>query len=361
MFRDIFWMGLSSAIRLATGLLLFILIARHLGPVEFGHYMFWFNITFLCSLLANYGLSNMLLKEIAQHPESVTDALNTSLSLRLFLSVSVFICALIISIMVDRPHLLLILLLVHFADVISETLYVAYRALGHYARESQLAAYAAIIQLVFIAVAVITNQNTEVVAFAHFIGKAAQLALILPISRRTFGKFSLQSVSTAFRLARRTIAYAVDNAMGCSFGHIDSAMLRVFTNIDVVGIYQSGMRIFQGGSQAGPILANVFLPEIARQMQRKEKSSHALLALQATFLLYGLIFGLVLTYFSEQIVYFAFGENYKHLASLLPFFWVAFFHSFYCYRMGRNTDCGRASRVSSNIISPPLAIYTICR
>lgn len=329
MFRNIIWMGLSSAVRLGTNLLLFVLLARHLGPEEFGHYMYWYGITFLCTLLANYGLGNMLLKEIAQHPENVTDTLGESLCLRLMISAGIFLCVLGSSIMVDRPELLLLLLLAHILEAISDTFYVAYRAVGHYARESQIAACAASAQLAFVAVAIITNQNTGMIAFAHLVGKIVQLMLILPVSRQTFGKFALtKSVYTAYRLAIRARAYAIDNFLGSAFGNIDSIVLKAFSGMDIVGIYQSGMRIFQGGAQAAPILANVFLPEMAKQTFRKEKQSRIAVILQASFLTYGLIFGLALAYFPNQIVNFAFGENYKQLAALFPFFGFLFFMRF---------------------------------
>ncbi|MCL1825579.1 MAG: oligosaccharide flippase family protein [Betaproteobacteria bacterium] len=333
MLRNIFWMGLSNAVRLFTGLILFILIARHLGPEEFGHYMFWYGTTLLCALLAHYGLSNMLLKEIAQHPENVADVLGASLSLRFMLSTGIILCALGASVMTERPELLLMLLLAHLVETISETFYVAYRALGHYARESQLAACAATIQLAFIAVAVITSQSAGVIAFVHLAGKVAQLTLILPFSKRIFGAFSLQSTYTAFNLAIRTKAYALDHFLGSLFGNIDSLMLRAYAAIDTVGIYQSGMRIFQGGNQAAPILANVFLPEIARQAIGK-KNPFIVFALQTSFLIYGLIFGLILTYFSDQIVNFAFGEDYQQLTALLPFFGLLFFVRFFAAAWG---------------------------
>jgi len=328
MFRNIFWMGLSSAVRLSTGLILFILIARHLGPEEFGHYMFWYGVTLLCSRLANYGLSNLLLKEIAQHPENVKNALGESLSLRLLLSAGILICALGSSALVDRPELLLLLLLMHLVETATETLYVAYRALGHFAHESKLAAYAAILQISFVAIAVIAKQPPGVIAFAHLTGKTAQLALILPISRRIFGAFSLQSISTTFKFAMRTKAYAIDTLLGSAFGNIDSIVLRVYTSIDMVGIYQSGMRLFQGGAQAAPILANVFLPEIAKEALYEKKKSHTSLVLQAIFLTYGVVFGLALAYFPDQIVDLAFGENYKQLASFLPLFGLLFYLRF---------------------------------
>jgi len=333
MFRNIFWMGLSSTVRLGTGLILFVLIARHLGSEEFGHYMFWFTTTLLCSLIANYGLGNMLLKEIAQHPENAANILGEALSLRLFLSVIVLMCAAAAAILIDRPELLFVFLFIHFIDSLSETFYATYRSLGFYARETRLATAAAVAQLALIALAVYAQQTTEVVALAHLTGRIAQLALILPSTRRTIGTFLLHSPRSAFRLAIRTKAYALDCLLTNTFGNIDNIVLRFFSGVDVVGIYQSGMRVFQGGLNAIPILSNVFLPTMARQALQKEKKTRSALVLQITFLTFGAIFGLAMAYFSNLIVK-LFGEGYSSLEILLPLFGLLFFIRFFAAGWG---------------------------
>jgi len=333
MFRNIFWMGSSSAVRLGSNLALFILIARTLGPEEFGHYMFWYTTTLLCSVIANYGLGNMLLKEIAQHPEDVTNTLGQALSLRLFLSAIVLTCAAVAAMLADRPELLLVFLFIHFTDILSETFYSAYRALGFYARETQLATTAAIVQLILVVLAVYTHQTTVVIALAHLTGRVIQLILILPSTKQALGTFPLHSPRSAFKLAIRTKAYALDNLLVNTFGNIDNVVLRFFVGVDAVGIYQSGMRLFQGGLNAIPILSNVFLPAMARHTLCKGKNVRAALALQLVFLAFGAIFGLIMAYFSSSIVT-LFGEGYSSLDILLPFFGLLFFIRFFAAGWG---------------------------
>jgi O-antigen/teichoic acid export membrane protein len=111
-------------------------------------------------------------------------------------------------------------------------------------------------------------------------------------------------------------------------------VLRLFAGIDSVGIYQSGMRIFQGGAQAAPILANVFLPEMARKALEKNRDFRIAFIAQAAFVSYGIIFGLSLAYFPNQIVNLTFGKNYERLATLLPLFGFLFFIRFFASAWG---------------------------
>jgi len=323
MLRDVFWMGLSSVVRLGTGLALFVLIARHLGPEEFGHYMFWYTTTLLCSVIANYGLGNMLLKEIAQHPVNAANILGQVLSLRLILFTIILMCTIIAATLVDRPDMLLMFLFAHFFDILAETFYAAYRSLGHYAYETRLATVAAVEQLALVAFAVFAHQTTGIVAFAYLAGRIFQMIPILLSAKRTMGAFPLHSPRTAFKLAMHTKAYALDALFVSTFGNIDNIILRFFTGVDTVGIYQSGMRVFQGGWKAVPILSNVFLPTMARQIPYKEKKIQTAFALQITFLVFGITFGLAMAYFPEYITK-LFGESYSSLTALLPFFGLLF-------------------------------------
>lgn len=314
--------------RLGSSLLLFILIARALGPEEFGHYMFWYTSTLLCSAITNYGLGNMLLKEVAQHPEDATSILGQALSLRLALFTITLIGAAGAAWFADRPYLLFMFLIIHFTDIFSETFYAVYRALGFYAREAYLATTAAIMQLVFVGLAIYLHQTTEVIALAHLAGRFIQPVLIIRITRQMFDALRIHSLVATFRLARHAKAYLFDSILVNTFGNIDNIVLRFFVGVDAVGIYQSGMRIFQGALNAIPIFSNVFLPTIARQVHCHEQKIRMALKMQIFFLLFGIFFGLSMAYFSTIIVK-LFGKDYLSLASLLPFFGFLFFIRFF--------------------------------
>jgi O-antigen/teichoic acid export membrane protein len=232
---------------------------------------------------------------------------------------------------------LLLLLAANLIENIAETFYIAYRAIGRYRSESYLAAAAALLQLTAVIVAVMAHQDTDIVALAFLVGKGIQLAVVVNvIGGMMLGahKYRLLTINSCFRLAKRAKAYALDALLGSAFGNIDSIVLRTCVGVGVVGVYQSGMRIFQGGAQAAPILANVFLPTMARQGLGRGKNADVAKLLQSAFLGVGAVFGLILAYFAEQITNFAFGPNYEQLITLLPLFGLLFFVRFFASAWG---------------------------
>ena len=327
-------MGVSTATRLGSGFLLFVLIARHLGPAEFGHYMFWFSATYLCALLANFGLSNMLLKEMSQRPNEVRQYLATGLVLRLSISGVLLSGAFISAFFVDRPDLLLLLLCANFVEVIADTYFVGYRATGHYANEARIATLLALIQFALVGGVVYAGQNASAIAFAFLCGRILQLVAIRQASKAIFGKIRLPKIDAGLVLAKRAAAYAVDFAFGNFFGNIDSVVLRLLVGVEAVGLFQSGMRLFQGGAQAAPILANVFLPAVARAATDGSDSSRAAKSLQLVFLGFGAFFGLGLSCFADKVVSLAFGADYAALSGLLPWFGLLFFVRFFAASWG---------------------------
>ena len=296
--------------------------------------MFWFSATYLFALLANYGLSNMLLKEMSQHPDSVGQHLATALVLRFTISGLLLAGAVLASFFVDRPELLLLLLCANLTEVVADTFFVGYRATGRYAGEARIATSVALVQLALVGGAVYAGQDAGVIAFAYLCGRLIQFFAIRHASAALFGDVSLPRVRDGIQLAKRSVAYAVDFALGNFFGNIDSVILRFLIGVDAVGLFQSGMRLFQGGAQAAPILANVFLPAVARAAGSNLDATKETSSLQFVFLAFGAAFGLVLTYFSGDIVSLVFGADYAVLVGLLPWFGLLFFVRFFAASWG---------------------------
>lgn len=327
-------MGLSTLARVGSGVLVFVLIARVLGPESFGRYMFWFSATYLISLVANFGLGNLLLREIGRDNTRLGGLTAEALKARLMVSGLLFLCALLGAPFVDEPSLFLILLMANLLESIAETLFVAYRAKGMYSEEASLISAMSMLQLALIAVAAFMFRNVIAVAFAYLLSRSIQLVAIRVALGKKLGNLPFASTQSSLILLKRSWSYAFDFALGNLFGHIDSLILRAYVGVGAVGLYQGGMRIFQGGAQLAPILANVFLPTAARSASSETAKQQSAEKIQLAFMACGISIGLVLTYGAELIVSILYGDGFSALASLLPLFGVLFFARFFAASWG---------------------------
>ena len=64
-------MTLSSIFRLLAGVVLFIFLARFLGPEEFGRLMYGFTLATIAVLVIEFGFSQQLLRDIGKEPDQV--------------------------------------------------------------------------------------------------------------------------------------------------------------------------------------------------------------------------------------------------------------------------------------------------
>ena len=91
--RNLFSMGVSTGVRLAFGMLSFVVMARALGPTEFGQMMIWLSICTLLALIANFGLAPYLLREIGIAPRNSNALMGEVLTAKLLLSGVVLLIA----------------------------------------------------------------------------------------------------------------------------------------------------------------------------------------------------------------------------------------------------------------------------
>lgn len=327
-------MGLSTLARVGSGVLVFVLIARVLGPESFGRYMFWFSATYLISLLANFGLGNLLLREIGRDNSRLGVLTAEALKARLLISGLLVLVAALSEPFVDEPSLFLILLLANLLESIAETFFVAYRAKGMYSEEASLVTAMSVLQLAVVALAAFIFRSVTAVALAYLLTRSVQLIAIRVALRKTLGALPVASAKSSLLLLRNSWSYALDFALGNLFGHIDSLILRAYVGVGAVGLYQGGMRIFQGGAQLAPILANVFLPSAARSALSETAKQQSAEKIQLAFIACGISGGLVLTYGAELIVSTLYGDSFSALARLLPLFGILFFARFFAASWG---------------------------
>ena len=58
------WYAIESIVRLAGGLFVGVLLARYLGPEDFGHFTYIYTIFILLNVIVKFGLDANIIKEL---------------------------------------------------------------------------------------------------------------------------------------------------------------------------------------------------------------------------------------------------------------------------------------------------------
>lgn len=337
--RNLALMGTSTAMRLGFGMLTFVIMARVLGPAQFGVLMLWLSVATLLALIANYGLTPYLLREIGAAPESAPQVMAEVLSAKLMLTGGIVILAIAVSPLLDTGSRAVFLLMLgaQLADALTEFLNVGFRATNRFGFETRIASVSVVLQFSIVALLLWWQPTPLMAATAFLISRLAVLLVTWLAQRRYFAALRPGSPAQAWARLRATRPYAIDFGLQSLLGQVDSVVLNHFVGSAAVGLYQAGMRLFNGGAQAAGVLANVFLPRAAAaaevqdggQTLRRESSR-----VQWAFVGFGLIFGLAMCSLAEPLVRLLFGVQYLELVQVLPWFGLLFFVRFFASSWG---------------------------
>lgn len=360
LFKNIVLMGTSTAMRLGFGMLTFVAMARMLGPEPFGLFMLWLSVATLLSLLANFGLATYLLKEIGAAPETAEQVMSEVLTAKLILSTGVLLISAITDIWIDsssRP-LLTLLIFALLADSLTDFLNVGFRATNRFADEARIASIVSIFQFIIVIIPLWIHNDVLIASISFLCSRIVVLLLTWFTQRRYFSAIHPSPIKRGLVRIKIATAYAADFCLQSLFGQIDSVVLNYFTSPVSVGLYQAGMRIFNGGAQAAGVMANVFLPRAAAVAADPIKLNSESLRIQWAFMLFGLIFGLALAVFSKFIVQTLYGPAYYELTTIMPWIGFLFFVRFFAASWGVILTSAGAQhfRAAINLIHWPIVL-----
>jgi O-antigen/teichoic acid export membrane protein len=325
--KNLALMGVTTGFRLLAGVVTFSMVARLLGPAEFGVLMLWLSVSVLLCLTTNYGLTPYVLREVGRNPASAPGLIANGLSAKLLLSVLLVICVAIgvWVLSVENWPVLALLMAATLADSFSEFLNAGLRASNRFDVETRIATAGAFLHATIVISSVYFFPDVNTAACAYLISRSLILSMTIVGVHYYFSRLRVSRVSDGIGLIRSASIYALDFGFQSLFGQVDSLVLNHFVGPVAVGIHQAGMRIFQGAISGLQVLANVFLPRAAAVTDEKQRFASEALKVQMCFLAYGLIIGLVLGVGSDSIVDVLFGSDFSSLKTLLPIFGILFF------------------------------------
>jgi len=270
-------LSITTGVRLLTGLVLFVWLAREWPAAQFGQFMYLFSIAALVVLACEFGFSQQILREVGKQPDQAPQLMSEYLGAKAWLTVgTLLLAALFVWLTKLSAHdtaLLMALLAAAMLMSYTDFFMACLRALGTFSQEAKLTVVGNILYFGLALAALFWGDEGVWVAAAMAAARFIHLFMALRV-------FSQQlrtrlTINLSFKQSIRTIktssAYGADVAVGAAFTNLDNVLIAHALGTESVGIYQSISRIYQGMALFPAILGSIFLPRLSRATESPEQ------------------------------------------------------------------------------------------
>lgn len=327
MLKHTFFMTLSTAFRLLTGVVLFIIMARVWGPDKFGSFMYLFTVTSLVALVVDYGFSQQLMREIGHAQDRTANLISGVMSAKFLLAAIMVFMAAVISLtpwgQTQELLLMWILLITCLAGSFAETFNAVFRGLGQYHEETSIAAWVNVLHFTLVAALLAMGVGVTGVATGFLISRI----LFLFLAWRTYLRLVVDKhhknyfqFSEGINNIKSGLPFAAETAFTNFQSQADTLIVNYFLGSAAVGVYQAGLRLMQGANTFAQVLSNVYLPSMAGKANDKPGLTKLASRLYLQMFLIGTFCFLLFAVGAEFITHMLYGAKYDSLVSLMPWF-----------------------------------------
>lgn len=121
-FKNIGWLTFEKGISLGLSLVVGILVARYLGPVDYGKLNYVITFAIIIVSISSLGLDNIIIKKIIASKERQNEIINTSLSLRFFSSIILIPTGILLIHLLREDHTINLLAYIILSSVVFRTI-----------------------------------------------------------------------------------------------------------------------------------------------------------------------------------------------------------------------------------------------
>ncbi len=322
-------MALSTALRLLTGVVIFIVMARIWGPEKFGSFMYLFTVTSLIGLIVDYGFGQQLMRDIGYDQTKTRHIMSGVLTAKVILTACVL---LIFAIASASPwgksqslEVFWVLLATCIIASFAETYSCVFRGLGKYHEETVIAAWVNFSHFGLVIALLVQGGGVTSVALVFLASRILFLGMSWRAYERVVPKSDLSTKNSwpvGLQKLRSGFPFAAEAGFTNFQSQADTLIVHYFLGPVAVGIYQAGLRLMQGANTFAQVLSNVYLPPMASKIS--DASGLKLLAnrLFLQMLLLGAASLAVFGFGASLITHSLYGNRFQHLAELMPWFGV---------------------------------------
>lgn len=324
-------LSITTGVRLLTGLVLFVLMAREWPAVQFGQFMYLFSVAALLVLACEFGFTQQILKEIGQAPDLAKPLMGRYLGAKLWLTLATTLLALAFawaSALTPSDALQLAMLLAGGVAMSYADFYMAcFRALGSFGQEARLTIKGNLIYFALAAAALYAQTGPIGVAAGLLLARLIHLGMAYRLFQQRM--HASLPIALHYREVAQTIkassAYGADVAVGAAFVNIDTILIAHTLGNESVAMYQAVARFYQGACLLAPIFGSIFLPKLAMHAADMPRFIQDYKKLSICLVGSGLLIALAFI-FGQPALELIYAQSHLHQSlALLPWFGLLVF------------------------------------
>jgi PST family polysaccharide transporter len=316
------WLVLERALRLGLGLLLGGWVARYLGPDQFGELAYVIAFCALFGAVANLGLDNIVVREIAEHPESAAGILGSVARMRLLAGIACWTLTMLTMAAIGASLQGLILTSLVAATMLvqpTDTLDLWFQSQSQI-RRTVLAKLCATLVSSALKIGLILLAAPLLYFGFVVLFEAIMIALALMLAYRRFAAPQAWHFDAALaaRLLKESWPFALSAISVMVYMRIDQVMLKHMLGNEALGLYAAALPL----SQAWNFIPMTLSMSLAPLVARKRSQDHAqylrqLVLIFRLFFWLGLVVSVMTAVSSGMLMTLLYGEGYREGASLL--------------------------------------------
>lgn len=328
--RNIGWLYFEKLVRLGFGLVVFALVARHLGPGDFGALSWAAALVALFGVTARLGMERVVVRRLAERPGDAPAVLGTAAALRLggALLALVFGNAAVLVMQAENPLVRWLVALLASALLFDASEVIRWwfesRVQARYVVWARNSAFlvVALVKLVLVWL----GAGVAAFAWAGLAEAALAAVAFLFVYRRSGGQ--IRSWRWQAKLARDMLRESwpllVSALAAMVYARTDQVMLGQWLGEQSVGLYAAAVRIAEAWYFVAVALIVSVFPSIVRSREAAPAVyRQRLTRLYEALLLVTVSVALVLSLSAELVIGLVFGPAYAEAATVLALYtWV---------------------------------------
>ncbi len=326
------WILLEKMSRIISGILVGVLVARYLGPDQFGLISYALNVVAIFTVFSTLGLDSIVVRELITRTEHKNNILGTTFLMRLIGAIIVVIAATIYSSMRDNNQQTFIVFLVSLSIIMQSftvvDFYFQSKVLGKLTAINQVITLflSSIVKIVFIYIKAPLEYFASMVLF-----EATLTAINQYLFYRSRGENVFEwrfSFAEAKELLMHSWPIIISGLMMMVYQKMDQILLKRFLDLTSVGNYSAAIRMSEASYFIPVAICAAVFPGIVNARDNKELQIKRLTQLYSLLIWSAIIISIGGFLFGDWVIGFMYKEKFAlappvfkiHIWSTIPIF-----------------------------------------